>query len=58
MMYQFEAPSVCARSMLARLTEMDERRAALAIFGGTLVSGVLTILGVYGLVGGLQYLLR
>ena len=45
-------------SMLARLTEMDERRAALAIFGGTLVSGVLTILGVYGLVGGLQYLLR
>ena len=30
----------------------------LAIFGGTLVSGVLTILGVYGLVGGLQYLLR
>ena len=45
-------------SMLARLTDMDERRAGLAIFGGTLVSGVLTILGVYGLVGGLQYLLR
>ena len=44
--------------MLARLTDMDERRAGLAIFGGTLVSGVLTILGVYGLVGGLQYLLR
>lgn len=42
-------------SMLARLTDMDERRAGLAIFGGTLVSGVLTILGVYGLVGGLQY---
>ena len=45
-------------SMLARLTEMDERRAALAIFGGTLVSGLLTVLGVYGLIGGLQYLLR
>ena len=44
--------------MLARLTEMDERRAALAIFGGTLVSGLLTVLGVYGLIGGLQYLLR
>ena len=26
-------------SMLARLTDMDERRAGLAIFGGTLVSG-------------------
>ena len=45
-------------SMLARLTEMDERRAALAIFGGTLVSGLLTVLGVYGLIGGLLYLLR
>ena len=45
-------------SMLARLTEMDEKRAALAIFGGTLVSGLVTALGVYGLIGGLQYLLR
>ena len=45
-------------SMLARLTDMDEKKAALAILGGTLVSGLITMLGVYGLVGGLQYLLR
>ena len=45
-------------SMLARLTDMDKKRAALALFGGTLVSGAITLLGVYGLVGGLQYLLR
>lgn len=45
-------------SMLARLTDMDEKRAGLAILGGTLVSGLITMLGVYGLVGGLQYLLR
>ena len=45
-------------SMLARLTEMDEKKAGLAILGGTLVSGLVTVLGVYGLIGGLQYLLR
>ena len=45
-------------SMLARLTDMDEKRAGLAILGGTLVSGLITILGVYGLIGGIQYLLR
>ena len=45
-------------AMLARLTDMDEKKAALAIFCGTLVSGLITMLGVYGLVGGLQYLLR
>lgn len=45
-------------AMLARLTDMDEKKAALAIFCGTLVSGFVTMLGVYGLVGGLQYLLR
>ena len=45
-------------SMLARLTDMDEKKAGLAILGGTLVSGLITMLGVYGLVGGLQYLLR
>ena len=45
-------------SILAKLTDMDERRAELAILGGTLVSGLITVLGVYGLIGGLQYLLR
>ena len=45
-------------SMLARLTDMDEKRAGLAILGGTLVSGLITILGVYGLIGGIQYLLK
>ena len=41
-------------STLARLTDMDEKRAGLAILGGTLVSGLITILGVYGLIGGIQ----
>lgn len=45
-------------STLARLTDMDEKRAGLAILGGTLVSGLITILGVYGLIGGIQYLLK
>ena len=45
-------------SMLARLTDMDEKHAGLAILGGTLVSGLITILGVYGLIGGIQYLLK
>ena len=45
-------------SMLARLTDMDEKRAGLALLGGTLVSGLITIGGVYGLIGGIQYLLR
>ena len=43
---------------VARLTDMDEKRAGLAILGGTLVSGLITILGVYGLIGGIQYLLK
>lgn len=45
-------------STLARLADMDEKRAGLAILGGTLVSGLITILGVYGLIGGIQYLLK
>jgi hypothetical protein len=44
--------------MLARLTDMDEKHAGLAILGGTLVSGLITIFGVYGLIGGIQYLLK
>ncbi len=44
-------------SVLADLTGMDKKRAGLAILGGTLVSGLLTVGGVYGLIGGLQYLL-
>ena len=45
-------------SILAKLTDMDEHKAGLALLGGTLVSGLVTMLGVYGLIGGLQYLLR
>ena len=45
-------------SILAKLTGMDEREAGLAILGGTLVSGLVTLLGVYGLIGGIRSLIH
>ena len=45
-------------SILAKLAGMDKREAGLAILGGTLVSGIVTLLGVYGLIGGIRSLIH
>ena len=45
-------------AILANLTGLNRRRAAGAIFLGTLVSGLITTLTVYGLVSGIAYLIR
>lgn len=45
-------------SILADLCNMDRKRSAVAIACGTLVSGLIMTLGVYGLIGGIRYLFR
>lgn len=45
-------------SIVADLCGMDRCRSALAIACGTLVSGIIMTLSVYGLIGGIAYLFR